>query len=58
MAIDWLDVGFNIVIGLVILCIMIYIGFQIKKVIDKQMKDKGDEELDEMLKIQNLIKKK
>ena len=56
--VDWLDVGFNLVIGLVILCIMIYVGWQIKKVIEKQMKKKGDEELDQMLKIQNLIKKK
>ena len=58
MAIDWLDVGFNLVIGLVILGIMIYVGWQVKQTIEKQMKKKGDEELDEMLKIQNLIKKK
>jgi len=57
MAIDWLDVGFNLVIGLVFLCIMCYVGWQVKKAYDKQRKDKGDEELDQMLKIQKLIKK-
>jgi len=56
--VDWLDVGFNVVIGLVILGIMIYVGWQVKQVIEKQMKKKGDEELDQMLKIQKLIKKK
>jgi len=57
MAIDWLNVGFNLVIGLVVLAIMCYIGWQIKQAIQKQMKKDNEEELDGLLKIQKLIKK-
>ena len=56
--VDWLEVGFNLVIGLVVLGIMCYVGWQIKQAIDKQMKGKNEEELDQMLKIQNLVNKK
>jgi hypothetical protein len=51
---DLLDLGFNLVIGLVVLGIMIYIGLQIKRMIDKQTKEKNEEELDNLLKIEKV----
>jgi len=58
MAIDWLDAGFNIVIGLFVLGIMFYIGQQILRMIQKQKGKKDEEKLDDLMNIQKLMRKK
>jgi len=47
--VDWLDVGFNIVIGLVALGVLCYLGWQIKRMIEKQMKEDKKESIDKEL---------
>jgi len=45
---DILDLGFNIVIGLVVLYILCWWGMKIKKMIEKQKKE-GNKELEDDL---------
>ena len=49
--VDWLDVGFDIVIGVAILCVICYLGLQMKKMMEKQMKGKEKEYEDELPRI-------
>ena len=37
--VDWLELGFNLVIGLVALAILCSLGYNIKRMIEKQMKE-------------------
>ena len=57
MAIDWLDVGFNLVIGGVIVFVVVYGIFNIWNQIKKKTSVDSEKELDQMLKIQKLLKK-
>lgn len=58
MAIDWLNTGFNIVIGTVIMVIISYWVFRFWKQIVKTKGEDNEEELDRLLKIQKLMRKK
>ncbi len=56
--VDWLDVGFNIVIIVVVAGIVLWWVFKIWNQVKKKKDEGSDEELDNLLKIQKLMKKK
>ena len=58
MAIDWLDLGFNLVIIFAVIGILGYTLWQVWTKIKKEKGKENEEELDNMLKIQKLVDKK
>jgi len=48
--VDWLDLGFNLVIGIVIAGIVLYWGFRIWGMIQKKKDEEKSDELDTLLK--------
>ena len=56
--VDYLDVGFNIVIGLVIVGILFYTLYQIWTKIKKEKGNEDNEELNSLMKTQKLMEKK